>query len=192
MTEFGGHCGITPAHHARPVLARLTDMHSLAQPNRQWLDDTGAPDPQVRQALAASADRQGYLRAVAALGGSRLLMPIVASGDETMEHDPERHAEMAAVSITHPDLGRALLGFTGLDAMQAWDRQARPVPCTLDDLAATVSQAEARVLLIDPAGPFPLVIEADLVAQLAAGRRLVALADGGFGWMYLDSDDGPR
>lgn len=164
-------------------------MRSLAQPNQQWLDDTGAPDPIVRQALADAAGRTGYLRAVVALGGSRLLMPIVASGDETMTPDPDRQAEMAAVSISHPDLGQALLAFTGIDALQAWDRSARPVPCTLDDLAATVTQTQARVLLIDPAGPAPLVIESDLIGQLAQGRRLVALDDGGFGWMYRSQDD---
>ena len=161
----------------------LGGMRTLAQPNAAWADDDGSPDPLVRQALVQADGREGYLRAVAALGGARLLLPIVASGDESMDGpDPDRHAEMAAVTLVNAAGVRALLAFTGLDAMQAWDAAARPVPCTLDDLAATVTEAGATVLLIDVAGPSALLIESDLVAELAQGRRLVALDDGGFGW----------
>lgn len=165
-------------------------MRTLGQPNQQWAGDTGVADPAVRAALAAATDRDGYLDAVAALGGARLLLPIVAEGEEfDPAHrvdvpDPDKQAEMAAVRISHPDLGEALLVFTGLDSLQAWNPGARPVPCTLDTAAASVAETGSTVLLVDAAGPAPLVVGADLVTQLAQGRRLVRLEDGGFGWMF--------
>lgn len=172
-------------------------MKHLSQPNAAWLDDDGRPDPFVRERLAGADDRTGYLRAIAALGGARLLLPIVATGDEPPAGervdgpDPDRHAEMAAVTLVHPELGRALIAFSGLDSLQAWGQQAgqpqaRPVPCTLDDLAATVTEAGADVLVIDPAGPHSITLEDDLVAELAGGRRLVELEDGTFGWAFAD------
>lgn len=166
-------------------------LRTLAQPNQRWLGDAGNPDPVVRQALARSEaqdpdPRTAYLRAVAALGGARLLMPIVASGDDSMDGpDPDRHAEMAAVSVQNAAGERALLAFTGMDAMRTWRDDARPVPGSLDEVAATVGEADCHALLVDAAGPHPFVIESDLVAELAAGRRLVQLEDGGFGWMFL-------
>lgn len=159
-------------------------MRSLAGPNPAFAGDRGEADPQVRAAIAQASPvtRDAYLRAVVALCTTRLLMPLVTTGDEE-----ERTAELSAVSIQAPDGRRALLGFTGLDSLQVWEPAARPVPCTLDDLAATVQEAGAEALLIDVAGPVPFVIEADLVAQLGQGRRLVETSDGGFGWAYLDA-----
>ncbi|WP_022909912.1 SseB family protein [Aestuariimicrobium kwangyangense] len=166
-------------------------MKQLSQPNAAWLDDDGRADPWLRGRLAESDGRLGYLRAVAALGGARLLLPIVASGDESMDGpDPDRHAEMAAVTLDHPELGRALVAFSGMDALQAWNRAARPVPCTLDDLAATVAEAGATLLVIDPAGPHPVTVLDDVVAELARGRRLVELDDGTFGWAFVETDNG--
>ena len=45
-------------------------------------------------------------------------------------------------------------------------------------------ETSARAVLIDLAGPASLIIEADLITELAQGRRLVELEDGGFGWLY--------
>lgn len=159
-------------------------MRSLAGPNPAFAGDRGEADPRIRAAIAGAfpVTRDAYLRAVVALCTARLLMPLVTAGDED-----ERTAELSAVSIQAADGRRALLGFTGLDSLQAWEPAARPVPCTLDDLAATVPEAGADALLIDVAGPVPFVIEADLIAELGRGRRLVQTQDGGFGWAYMDA-----
>ena len=167
---------------------------TLAQPNARWLGDRGEADPVVRGALAKALvddpdPQTAYLRAVAALGGARLLMPIVASGDESMDGpDPDRHAEMAAVSVRNAAGEQALLAFTGVDAMRAWQVDARPVPGDLAEVAVTVAEAGAQLLLVDAAGPAPLVVGADLVEEFARGRRLIELEDGGFGWMYVRDD----
>lgn len=76
----------------------------------------------------------------------------------------------------------AVLAFTGLDAMTAWSPAARPIPCTLDQVAQAAIESGAMAL-IDFAGPAPLVIEHELLREIAAGRRLVRLGDGGFAWL---------
>ena len=173
----------------------MGEGRTLAQPNARWLGDRGEADPLVRGMLARAAagdpdPQTAYLRAVAGLGGARLLMPIVATGDESMDGpDPDRHAEMAAVSVRNEAGEQALLAFTGLDALQAWRADARPVPGTLDEVASTVGEAGCQVVLVDIAGPVPFVIGDDLVSELAQGRRLVELEDGGFGWMYVEGDE---
>lgn len=108
-------------------------------------------------------------------------MPIVASGDETGHRDPDRHAEMAAVTLRAHG-GTYLLAFTGYDSLRAWQADARPVPCLLDELAATVEPSGASMLLIDVAGPVSMAVGGDIVAMLADGNSLVELNDGGFGW----------
>ena len=158
----------------------------LADVGRRWAGDAGDPDPAVRAALTGVHDPDSYLRAVAALCTGRLLLPIVASGDDAGSGpDPDRHAEMAAVSLRGTDGRLALLAFTGLDALRAWNPAARPVPGTLDDVAATVAEAGSDVLVIDVAGPSPLEIGPDLLEHLAAGRRLVELTPGEFGWLAV-------
>ncbi|MEZ5087868.1 MAG: SseB family protein [Tessaracoccus sp.] len=161
---------------------------SLAQPSARFAGDAGDADPLVRQALARAIDQTSYIRAVVALCASRLLMPIVASGDETDHPDPDRHAEMAAVTLQTEGITH-LLAFTGLDSMRAWNPQARPVLCLLDELAVTVAPSNASRLLIDVAGPVPFVIEGEILAQLAAGRALMEFEGGEFAW--VESTDKP-
>lgn len=164
-------------------------MHTLGKVNAAFAGDRGDADPVVRVAIAASdGSTSAYLDAVAALCTARLLVPVVATGDASSDGpDPDRHAELAAVSVQAEDGRRALLAFTGVDSMQAWEPRARPVPGTLDDVCATVEEADAQALLVDVAGPVPFVIESDLVSELAQGRRLVRLDDGGYGWLTVSS-----
>lgn len=161
----------------------MADLHSLAQPNARFTGDDGAPDPVTREAIARVRDHTGYIRAIVALCTSRLLMPIVATGDDSMDGpDPDRHAEMAAVTLKD-ESGSYLLAFTGLDALQAWDATARPVPCLLDELCATVKAAGAEQLLIDVAGPVPFVIAGEALDLLADGQALVEFEGAEFAWV---------
>lgn len=163
----------------------MARVRTLADVGRRFAGDDGSADPVVRAALVGVRDTDSYLTAVSQLCAARLLMPIVATGDESAANgpDPDRHAEMAAVSMVGADGRRALLAFTGLDSLRAWDAAARPVPGTLDEVAATVAEAECTVLVVDVAGPASIEVDADLLDQLALGHRLVALPDGGFGWL---------
>ncbi len=173
-------------------LAWLTGpVSGLGRVNDAWAGDRGDPDPEVRAALAAAdqGDTDHYLTAVAALCGARLLLPIVASGDEAGDGpDPDRHAAMAAVLISSPTGSTGVLAFTGLDALQAFDRTARPVLCTLDEVAATAIETGSTAVVVDLHGPATVVIEQPLLGQLATGHRLVRTQDG-WGWLSLAAPD---
>lgn len=152
-------------------------MASLLDPRRRH--DMGEADPAVREALRRASVGPGrgevsgadHLDAVVALCTARLFMPVV-----------DHEGDLSAVKLTHPTGDTALLAFTGADSLAEWNARARPVPGHLDDMAATVVESGADVLLVDVAGPCPFVVGPELVAELAQGHRLVKLADG-YGWL---------
>lgn len=159
--------------------------------------DDGLATPGTRRALAAAvgaADPADYLRAVAALCEDRLLVPVVATatrvGQTVGGLTSDKEAEMSVVMLQAADGRRALLGFTGLDSLQAWQPDARPVPVTLDKAAQTARAEGVAALLVDFAGPHPLVVDGEVLASLAAGHRLVETGPATFGWV-VPSDEGP-
>jgi hypothetical protein len=123
---------------------------------------------------------------VAALCLDRLLVPVVATAtrvDQTSGGlSSDKEAEMSVVLLQAADGRRALLAFSGLDALQAWQSSARPVPVTLDRAAQTARAEGAEAVLVDCAGPASLALEGDILDQLAAGHRLVETAPAEFGW----------
>lgn len=148
-------------------------------------DDDGAPDPHLRGLIAAAtADQRAYLRCCAGLGLARLLLPVVPQESS----EPDIHDEPGTPLVVFPDGRRALMTFTGLDSLQAWQADARPVQCTIDEVARTAQQWEADgggavTVVVDPAGPVALELVPQVVTALAAGQRLVELEDGQFGWL---------
>ncbi len=157
-------------------------------PDPGFAGDAGAADPGVRSALAAygadeTADR--YAEALAAVASSRLLVPVVALLGEA-ETGPdglmrEKSADMAAVLLRGADGRRALLAFTGTEALVSWDPEARPVPVTAAQAALAAVQEDAAALVLDVAGPVRLVVEGDHLTALAAGCRLVRVGEQ-WGW----------
>jgi len=149
-----------------------------------YAGDTGDADPDVRAALAAvTAEPPTYLAAVAELCLARLLVPIMAVSTSRGEDGADQTSEMA-MALLNSDDGSALLAFTGLDALAAWRSDARPSPVTLDQAARVARDAGADRVLVDVAGPTPLIIEQPILGQLADGHRLVRIgAMGEYGWL---------
>lgn len=152
--------------------------------------DDGLATLSTRGALAAAmgaTDPASYLRAVAALCADRLLVPVVATatrvGQTVGGLTSDKEAEMSVVMLRAADGRRALLAFTGLDSLRAWQADARPVPVTLDRAAQTARAEGVAALLVDFAGPHPLVLDGEVLGSLAAGHRLVETGPGTFGWL---------
>jgi type III secretion system (T3SS) SseB-like protein len=162
---------------------------------QQPAGDDGAAPPRLAASLAAYASGLGGEHAVlAALAGSRLLVPVVArprGGPAAGEDEPapgpapggpgarggvghgrhggEKTTEMALPTVIGNDGRHALLAFSSLAALTRWRRDARPVPVP----AARVWQAaadQASAVVLDIAGPVPLAIDGERLAALAAGR----------------------
>jgi hypothetical protein len=109
---------------------------------------------------------------VAALAGSRLLVPIVAvlgEGSAATAAEGDKNADMALVSLTGRDGRKALPAFTTVGACAAWDRRARPVPGEAERVAHVVVSEGFDVLVVDAAGPVPCVVGRPAVQALAAG-----------------------
>jgi SseB protein N-terminal domain len=132
--------------------------------------DTGEADPAVTAALAAYAACQAAEHAVlTAVAASRLLVPVVAILAEANADGTEKETEMALPTLISNDGHKAVIAFTGTDTVRRWRADARPVPVPARNLWPAVAAEQADAVVIDVAGPVPLVIE---------GARLRALATG--------------
>jgi hypothetical protein len=142
----------------------MSHDRSLASP--QFPDDDGSVDPRLR---AAFGDDVAVL---VALADVRVFVPIVALLGE-VPADGDKNADMAAVLMTGADGRQALLAFSSVASMAAWDPQARPVPILGRDAARAALDEGAAAILLDLANDTFTVVETDDVQHLAGGHRLV-------------------
>jgi hypothetical protein len=134
----------------------------LAAP--QFPGDDGTADPALAAALG---DDTAVLQV---LPDVRVFVPIVALlGDTPAGGD--KNADMAAVLMTGADGRRALLAFSSIATMAAWDAQARPVPVLGRDAARATLDENASAILLDLASPTFTVVETDDVRRLATAPR---------------------
>lgn len=132
--------------------------------------DTGIADPVVIATLAAYASGEATeLAVLTAIAASRLLVPVVAVLAEANEDGTEKETEMALPTLIGNDGRKAVIAFTGTGTVRRWRGDARPVPVPAVRLWPAVAAEHADAVVIDVAGPVPLVIE---------GARLRALANG--------------
>ncbi|SDB91930.1 SseB protein N-terminal domain-containing protein [Raineyella antarctica] len=168
--------------------------HLLGDTNHEFAEDDGSAPEGLREAMAAasSGDQAAYLDAIVELCLARLLIPIVAAGENLHPEgpDPDRHAEMSAVLLQQADGAKAMLAFTGVDALAAWNPRARPIPATLDRVAEAAVMSGAGTLLIDLQGPITMSLEEPLLSNLGRGRRLVRMEDG-YGWLATRDESAP-
>lgn len=159
----------------------------LTIPDPGFAGDDGSSDPAVLSALAAAtndpAQRPQAIRAVAA---SRVLVPVIAMLGE-VEYDEQglahdKTSDMATVLLQGADGRMALLGFTGSEALAAWNPEARPVPVPAQVACQSAIQDNADALVVNIAGPDTFVLEGDDLTAVAAGWELAAV-EGGWGWI---------
>jgi len=161
---------------------------SGGQPPRQIPDpgfagDTGEAPAALVEALASYAGSPAAARplVLAALQDARLLVPVVAVLGE-VEHDEaglahDKSSDMAAVLLRGGDGRLALLAFSGTAALTGWNPEARPVPVPARVAAQSALQEGAAALVVDVAGPVPLVVEGEDLQGLARGWRLARIGE---------------
>lgn len=159
-------------------------------------DDGSAPVGLVAALSDAGGGAAQRVLALRALAASRLLVAVVAVLDERdsaagAHPGGDKASHMAAVLLTGRDGRRALLGFTGLDSMRAWNPHARPVAVSGRD-AARSAMAQAEALLVDLGSPWTLAVQGDDLAALAAGLLPAVTNDGGYVWLPLDLESAGR
>ena len=161
-------------------------------PDPGFAGDHGEPGAALAAALTAYAAGAGsQVETLAAVRDSRLLVPVVAVLGEVevdeagLAHD--KTSDMATVLLQGVDGRMALLAFSGLPALHAWDPEARPVPVTARTAAQAALQDGAAALVIDLAGPVRFVVEGDDLRGLAEGWTL-ARVSGGTAWIRPDGE----
>jgi protein involved in temperature-dependent protein secretion len=161
-------------------------------PDPGFAGDTGEAGSELLAALAAYADGTGsQVDALAAVRTSRLLVPVVAVlGEVEVDGDGLAHdksSDMASVLLRGADGRMALLAFSGLSALRAWDPTARPVPVTARTAAQAALQDGAAALVVDVAGPASFVVEGQDLQGVARGWAL-ARVGGRSAWVATDTD----
>lgn len=151
-------------------------------PDPGFSGDDGSAPAELAQALAAydadPAGRRGA--ALGALQRARVLVPVIAVLGE-VEHDErglahDKSSDMATVLMQGRDGRMALLCFTGTDALQRWNPDARPVPVSAPDAARAAIHDGAEALVLDVGGPVRFVVEGDDLRALADGFVVADLA----------------
>lgn len=142
---------------------------------QNFRDDDGSADPDVEACLREhAAGRTGDRQVLAALSGSRVLIPVVSVATETEQGvgglTKDKNSEVAIPIMTGKDGRRGVLAFTSVDAVRRWRPDARPVPFTTRDACQATLEENADALVIDVSGPVPHTIQ---------GRFLTVLAEQG-------------
>ena len=76
---------------------------------------------------------------------------------------------MALVSLLNDRGERALLAFTGIDALQAWNPEARPVPAAASAIAEAALEDGAVAVVVDVAGPHQVVVPREVLTEWSEG-----------------------
>ncbi|GAB3205769.1 SseB family protein [Marinactinospora thermotolerans] len=139
---------------------------------QRFRDDDGSADPEVREKLDAySRGAIGERQVLAALGPSRLLVPMVAVATEVetdadgLTHD--KKSDVAVPILVGRDGRRGMLAFTSVETVKRWREDARPVPVTAVDACRTAVEEGTDALVIDVAGPVTYAVQGRFLATLA-------------------------
>ena len=114
---------------------------SLAEPT--FPDDDGTIDPRLSEALGDDA------AVFDIIGEVRVFVPIVAVLGERATDGTDKSADMAAVFMTGADGRKALLTFSSVEALEAWNPAARPVPVWGREAVKAALDEGASALLLD-------------------------------------------
>jgi hypothetical protein len=139
---------------------------------QNFRDDDGGADPEVESCLRRhAAGEVGDRQVLAALGRSRLLIPVVAVATGTEEGvgglTKDKSSEVAVPVMTGRDGRRGVLAFTSVDAVRRWRPDARPVPFTTKDACQAAVEEGADALVVDVSGPVSHTIQGRFLTMLA-------------------------
>jgi len=146
-------------------------------PSSPFAGDDGSADAGLAAVLARyAADDAALADVVAALAGTRVLVPVLAELEvaDVVEHDGRAHtvdkeASAGIVALRTPDGRTALPVFTGVEAMTRWRADARPVPTAVARAALSAVAEGWEEMVLDAAGPVTVALPRTAVYALAQG-----------------------
>lgn len=141
-------------------------FHGAAIPDQAFSDDDGTAPEALAQALRS----RDIPAVVDALRDSRLLVALVAQLDSETPEGAEKDSHMAAAMWQRPDGRVALMAFSSVASMAAWDPQARPLPVPAAQVAQAALEDGADALLVDRA----VALVGPALWAVAEGRELIS------------------
>lgn len=118
-------------------------LHERSLAKAAFPDDDGLIDPRLAGAVGNDA------KVFAVYGDVRVFVPIIAILGELATDGSDKNAEMAAVFMTGADGRKALLTFSSVATLEAWNPVARPVPVWGREAAQAALDEGASALLLD-------------------------------------------
>jgi hypothetical protein len=152
-----------------PVVAvRADELAEPATDASPAADPDGPPEGPASTAGGPASTAGGPANTA---GGSACTSVLGAGG---LPVHGEKVSEVAMPSIIGRDGRPALPAFTSVEAVRRWQPTARPVPVPASDVWQSAVQ-ESCAVVIDIAGPVPVVVEGARLAALAAGAQAPAM-----------------
>lgn len=147
-----------------------------------YAGDDGTTPEAVARALVGVGDGTSSISAViAALHGSRLLIPLVAhAGDDFDPDQPmmeDKVQELAVVTVAGPDGNPVIPAFTSAAAMKSWNAEARPIPMDAQRVALAAASEGVERIVLNATTPEELVIRRPALWALAQGQDWVPAWD---------------
>lgn len=128
--------------------------------------DDGSCPPRLAAALATGMT----LAVAAALKVERLLVPVVPAPEGSLEEDDNDPCgtgdAMASVTFVAADGRRALLAFSDLAALHAWDPQARPLPQAGHEVMTAAIAGGMDAVIVDFAAAHRTVLGVDVCQRV--------------------------
>jgi hypothetical protein len=162
---------------------RFTDSAGVPWQGRAFeanpfADDDGSANPNLIQAIHEFHKTADPARVFAEFAKSRLLIPLVANLGESEigahGKQVDKSAELSIVTVQTPDAAAGLPVFSSVQAMAAWNPDARPVPADAVRVAlAAASEGNTRIIL-DPTSDSEYVFRRPAIAAMAQGFEWIA------------------
>lgn len=145
------------------------------EPNPAPDDDGRAPEELMAAITRFHAGNATESEVVDQVRTSRLLIPLLAKAGETGTTADgltvDKTQELSIVTVTGPD-GRAVLPvFSSVDAMKAWNPDARPVPAAGTRVALAAASENTDLVIIDPLSDSEFIIRRPAVWAIAQSAQ---------------------
>lgn len=143
------------------------------QPNAHAGDDGTTPESVAAAILAFRGGTGSLTELAAALAESRALIPLITrAGDDFDADNPvmeDKVQELAVVTLAGPNGTTAYPAFTSVEAMRAWNSDARPIPIELRRVCLAAAGEGADRVVINP-GTDQIVLRRPVVWAIAQGN----------------------
>jgi hypothetical protein len=142
-----------------------------------FANDDGSARPELIAAIKEFHSSGDATKVFVEFSKSRLLIPLIAelgeSGEGAHGQKVDKSADLSIVTVETPDKQTGLPVFSSVETMQAWNKDARPVPS--DPIRAALSAATDGTtrIVLDPGSETEFAFRRSAIAALAQQKSWI-------------------